>query len=92
MLKRPAVGFATKDEEDGLFDIIHDFDIIAASFASQYGIRLAIEDIGFAEFASLLSGIMPDTPLGLLVEKRQKDQLKTASQLQKDLQDILKQK
>jgi hypothetical protein len=40
---------------------------IEASFAMQYGIRLAKEDMPLGEFLRLLSGIMPDTPLGRLV-------------------------
>jgi len=36
----------------------------------QYGIRLAREDIEFCEFLRLLSGVMPDTPLGRLVAVR----------------------
>lgn len=36
----------------------------------QYGIRLAKEDITLPEFLRLLSGMMPDTPLGRLVAVR----------------------
>jgi hypothetical protein len=36
----------------------------------QYGIRLAKEDLDLPEFLRLLSGIMPDTPLGRLVMVR----------------------
>ena len=50
-----------------------DKDVIEASFAMQYGIRLSKEDIGFGEFLRLLSGIMPETPLGRLVAVRSED-------------------
>lgn len=33
----------------------------------QYGIRLLNEDMEYKEFCSLLSGIMPKTPLGTVV-------------------------
>lgn len=47
-----------------------DKDVIEASFAKQYGIRLSQEEIGMGEFLRLLSGLMPDTPLGHLVAIR----------------------
>ena len=37
----------------------------------QYGIRLRTQDdMSYSEFCSLLSGIMPDTPLGQIVRVR----------------------
>lgn len=57
-----------------------DWDLIEASFAMQYGIRLREEtDMTFSEFCTLLSGIMPKTPLGQIVSIRSeedKDMLK----------------
>ena len=44
--------------------------LIEASFAMQYGIRLAKEDIAFGEFCRLLSGLTADTPLGRVVAVR----------------------
>jgi len=44
--------------------------LIEASFAMQYGIRLAKEDIAFGEYCRLLSGLMADTPLGRVVAIR----------------------
>lgn len=53
------------------YDIYEDYDLIEASFAQQYGIRLRNEDeMSWSEFCSLLSGIMPDTPLGKVVAIR----------------------
>jgi len=53
------------------YDLREDWHLIEASFAKQYGIRLRKEgDMPFAEFASLLSGLMPDTPLGQVVAIR----------------------
>jgi hypothetical protein len=48
-----------------------DWDLIESSFAKQYGIRLRQNlDMTWSEFCSLLTGIMPDTPLGQVVTIR----------------------
>lgn len=53
------------------YDIIEDWDLIESSFLKQYGVRLrAEEDMLYPEFCSLLSGIMPNTPLGQVVSIR----------------------
>ncbi|MBD9303585.1 MAG: hypothetical protein EGS63_02150 [Lachnospira sp.] len=53
------------------YDIYDDWELIESSFLSQYGIRLRTEDdMSWAEFCSLLSGIMPETPLGRVVSIR----------------------
>ena len=56
--------------DEVFYDLDFDWDIIEASFAMQYGIRLSAEEIGLAEFLRLLRGIMPDTPLGRVVALR----------------------
>jgi len=44
---------------------------IEASFATQYGLRLRhVQDMSWSEFATLLSGIAPETPLGRVVAIR----------------------
>jgi hypothetical protein len=51
-----------------LFD---DWELVESSFLSQYGIRLRKDDdMSWSEFCSLLSGIMPETPLGRVVSIR----------------------
>lgn len=53
------------------YDIQDDWELIESSFLKQYGIRLRSEnDMSWSEFCSLLSGIMPDTPLGSIVSIR----------------------
>lgn len=53
------------------YDLEEDWELIEASFLKQYGIRLRNqEDMSYSEFCSLLSGIMPDTPLGQIVSIR----------------------
>lgn len=66
--------------ENKWYDLIDDFDLIEASFTTQYGIRLRNEpDMSWSEFSTLLKGIMPETPLGQVVSIRSeedKDMLK----------------
>lgn len=54
------------------YDLDDDFDIIVASFQSQYGIRLSkdLKNMSWREFAYLLSGISGDSPLGRIVSIR----------------------
>ena len=47
-----------------------DYDLIEASFLSQYGIRLKTAELDFDEFLNLTSCLMPDTPLGRIVAIR----------------------
>ena len=48
-----------------------DWDLIEASFATQYSIRLREEpDMSFSEFKSLLGGLMNKTPLGQVISIR----------------------
>jgi len=54
-----------------LFDLEMDIGLIEASFAAQYGIRLRQErNISVAEFMVLLAGLLPDTPLGIVMNVR----------------------
>ena len=54
--------------------------MIEASFATQYGIRLRQEpDISYAEWARLVSGLMPETPLGRVVQIRMEKDPKVIS-------------
>ncbi|MGN1156456.1 MAG: Gp15 family bacteriophage protein, partial [Agathobacter sp.] len=54
---------------------MEDFGLIAASFRSQYGIRLSkeSEEMPWDEFKDLLAGLNPDTPLGRIVQIRLED-------------------
>lgn len=50
--------------------MFEDWDLIEASFAQQYGIRLRREVMCWNEFCTLLSGIGHETPLGNIVSIR----------------------
>lgn len=70
-MRKPTPDFANKKATNAFYDIREDWDLIVSSFAKQYGIRLRNErDMPFSEFISLLSGLMPDTPLGQIVAIR----------------------
>lgn len=63
--------------------------MIVASFAKQYGIRLVtVEDMPWQEFCSLLSGIMPDTPLGSVVSIRAEKNPKVIKNFTKEQREI----
>lgn len=48
--------------------------MVEASFTAQYGIRLRNEpDMSWAEFSTLLAGIMEKTPLGQIVSIRSEE-------------------
>ncbi|QLY82404.1 Gp15 family bacteriophage protein [Clostridium intestinale] len=65
---------------------MEDWDLIEASFAMQYNIRLRSEtEMSWSEFTTLLKGIMPETPLGQIVSIRaeeNKDMLQNFTQEQ----------
>jgi len=51
-----------------------DWSLIEASIAKQYGIRIRNhKDMPWDEFCTLVSGLMPDTPLGQIVSIRMED-------------------
>ena len=56
-----------------------DYDLIEASFLSQYGIRLRTTELDFDEFLNLTSCLMPDTPLGQVVAIRSETDIEVIS-------------
>lgn len=58
--------------------------MIEASFAMQYGIRLKQEDLSISEFNTLLAGMMPDTPLGQIVQIRSESDPKVLKHFNKE--------
>ena len=77
-------------KQESWYDLLDDYDLIEASFAKQYGIRLRNEqDMTWSEFATLLSGLMPDTPLGQIISiraEKDKDIIKRFTKEQKRIQ------
>jgi hypothetical protein len=69
-----------------LFD---DWDLIEATFAMQYNIRLRDEEeMSWSEFCSLLKGIMPKTPLGQVVSIRAEENKDILKHFTKEQQKI----
>lgn len=67
------------------YDIFDDWELIESSFLKQYGIRLrSDDDMSYSEFCSLLSGIMPDTPLGQIVSIRAEKDAKAIKKFTKE--------
>ena len=54
------------------YDFYDDWDLIEASLAQQYGIRIRseINTISWSEVRVLVSGLLPETPLGNVVQIR----------------------
>jgi len=65
-------GFETSHDVESYYDIVEDWALIEASFAKQYNIRIRQQynDMPWTEFATLLYGLMPDTPLGQIIQIR----------------------
>lgn len=76
-------------QHETYYDIWDDWELIEASFLSQYGIRLRTEDdMSWSEFCSLLSGIMPETPLGRIVGIRAEKDPKIIKEFTKEQKKI----
>lgn len=63
------------------YDFYDDWDLIESSIAQQYGIRIRneINTISWSEIKMLVSGLLPETPLGKVIQIRSennKEQLK----------------
>lgn len=72
---------------ESYYDILGDWNLIESSFLKQYGIRLRSsgeDDLSWQEFCSLLSGIMPDTPLGQIVSIRAEKDPKRIKEFNKE--------
>ena len=80
----------TNNNYETWYDIEEDWPLIEASLAKQYGIRIRkeIDTMDYAEFCNFVSGLMPDTPLGNIIQIRSKNDeevLKNFTQEQKDI-------
>lgn len=62
--------FKTSRSNESYYDLVDDYDLIEASFLKEYGIRLRDTELEWDEFLTLLSGVSPDTPLGVVVSIR----------------------
>ena len=77
----------SQNSGESYYDILSDWNLIESSFLKQYGIRLrnsGEDDLSWQEFCSLLSGIMPDTPLGQIVSIRAEKDPKRIKEFNKE--------
>lgn len=74
---------------DTWYDLREDWPLIEASIASQYGIRLRqSSDMPWSEFTNLVTGLLPETPLGAIVKIRSEDDPKMLRQFSRDQLEI----
>lgn len=74
---------------ESYYDLFDDWELIESSFLKQYGIRIRSEDdMSWNEFCSLLSGIMPDTPLWQIVSYRSEKDPKRIKEFTKEQKQI----
>lgn len=66
-----------RESSDPYYDLIEDFELIIASFQSQYGIRLSkdLRGMKWDEFSALLAGLDEKTVLGRVISIRAEDDL-----------------
>ncbi|MGO4345540.1 Gp15 family bacteriophage protein [Paenibacillus sp. MCAF9] len=63
--------FNGQSQANSWYDLYDDWPLIEASLTTQYGIRIRQHaDMPWDEFCALLSGLMPDTPLGSIISIR----------------------
>ena len=80
---------STKSHPEAWYDIREDWPLIEASIASQYGIRLRqASDMSWSEFSNLVTGLLPETPLGAIVKIRSEDDPKVLEKFTKDQLEI----
>lgn len=79
------VDFSKPQQNNSYYDLFEDWDLIEASFAQQYGIRLRREDdMSWSEFTTLLSGLNHETPLGAVVSIRSEKDPKMIKQFNRE--------
>lgn len=75
----------TRKPTNNWYDLREDWALIEASIASQYGIRLRqASDMPWSEFINLVTGLLPETPLGAIVKIRSENDPNVLKQFSKD--------
>lgn len=81
--------FSNPQRNNSYYDLFEDYDLIEASFAQQYGIRLRQEDkMSWSEFTTLLAGLNGNTPLGAVVQIRSEKDPKVIKNFTKEQKQI----
>lgn len=86
-----SLGITDRESSDPYYDLIEDFGLIVSSFQTQYGIRLSKDLAGMKwdEFADLIAGLGPETPLGRMVAIRSEDDKEVLKHFTKEQRRIL---
>lgn len=70
-MRKQLPDFTQPNSRNAWYDLREDWSLIEASLAAQYGIRIRQHtDMPWTEFCTLVSGLMPETPLGCVVTIR----------------------
>jgi hypothetical protein len=81
--------FSNPQKNNSYYDLFEDYDLIEASFAQQYGIRLRQEnDMSWNEFVTLLAGLNGHTPLRMVVSIRSEKDPKVIKNFTKEQKQI----
>ena len=79
----------TTPTTDAWYDLREDWSLVEASLASQYGIRIRqASDTPWSEFTSLITGLLPETPLGAVIKIRSEDDPDMLKRFNKDQLDM----
>jgi hypothetical protein len=77
-MKKQKPDFKEKNSSESWYDLREDWDLVEASLAKQYGIRIRQQtDMPWVEFCTLVGGLMSDTPLGQIISIRAEKDPKT---------------
>jgi hypothetical protein len=80
---------SAKTKADSWYDLREDWALIESSIASQYGIRLRqASDMPWSEFVNLVTGLLPETPLGAIIKIRSEDDPNMLKQFNRDQLEI----
>lgn len=70
----PDFSSTTRQPTNTWYDLREDWALVESSIASQYGIRLRqASDMPWSEFINLVTGLLPETPLGAIIKIRSED-------------------
>lgn len=90
-MKKSKPDFSKQQKSNDFYDLYEDWDLIEASFAQQYGIRLRHEEyMPWGEFSNLLAGLNYKTPLGSIISIRSEtdsEKLKHFTPEQREIRD-----
>jgi hypothetical protein len=89
-MRKPKTDFTNSAKPTNTwYDLREDWALIEASIASQYGIRLRqASDMPWSEFTNLVTGLLPETPLGAVIKIRSEDDPQVLKQFNKDQMEI----